>query len=85
MSQLSLTAKQRQCLVLAARGMKAREAAAVLGLSDETVRDHLEMVRFKARARNTAHAVALALAWGDICADDLREDETPGVRVVEVV
>lgn len=56
-----LTDKQIAALTLAARGLNHREMGRALELSPQTVRHTLTAARRKLAARNTAHAVALAL------------------------
>jgi len=56
-----LTPRQADVLGLMARGLTALEVAALLGLTVETVKDHGKHARKRLGARNTAHAVAIAL------------------------
>lgn len=56
-----LSKRQRECLSLAGRGRREREIAGALGISRATVRNHLVVARRRLQARNTAHAVAIAL------------------------
>lgn len=57
-----LSRRQIEVLNSAARGMNNREIAAEVGLSAQTVRHHLMATRYKLNARNTTHAVAIALS-----------------------
>ena len=51
---------------LMAHGDTGEAIAARLGLSVETVRTHVRNAVRKLRARNRVHAIAIALARGDI-------------------
>lgn len=57
-----LTDRQTSVLVWAAQGYNHREIAAILDISPQTTRHHLQAVHQKLKARNTAHAVAIALS-----------------------
>ena len=61
-----LTRREIDVLALIANGLSHAEAAQRLDISDHTLRDHLASARLKLDARNTAHAVALAIAAGQI-------------------
>lgn len=56
-----LSPRQREVLRLAALGYSDQEIAGVLFLSVWTVRDYLRTARAALGARNTTHAVAVAL------------------------
>jgi DNA-binding CsgD family transcriptional regulator len=56
-----LTVREREVLALLADGLGAEEIALRLTLSPLTVRTHIRNLRDKLGARNTAHAVAIAL------------------------
>jgi DNA-binding CsgD family transcriptional regulator len=53
-----LSPRQLDCLRLAAKGMTARGTAAVLGISPDTVRNHLEEIRGRLDAATIAEAVS---------------------------
>lgn len=61
---LTLTPRQRQLVELAADGNTEREIAELTGLHERTVGQHLYMARKRIGARNTAHAVAIAIRHG---------------------
>jgi DNA-binding CsgD family transcriptional regulator len=61
-----LTARERECLRWSAAGKTIWETAAILGLSERTVRFHHENARFKLNALSTTHAVSKAIAYGVI-------------------
>lgn len=54
----SLTARQRQCLVLASRGMNSRRIGQCLGLSIRTVDEHLARACAALGVRTRVQAVA---------------------------
>jgi DNA-binding CsgD family transcriptional regulator/ketosteroid isomerase-like protein len=56
-----LTRREREVLALLADGLSAEEVAGILTLSPLTVRTHIRNLRDKLGARNTVHAVAIAL------------------------
>ena len=56
-----LSVRQNQVLQLAAHGLNHHEIGAALELAPQTVRHTLQAARRKLAARNTTHAVAIAL------------------------
>lgn len=60
----SLSRREGEILLLAARGLSNAAIARRLGLSPETVKSHLRQVMGKLGARNRSHAVALAYEFG---------------------
>jgi DNA-binding NarL/FixJ family response regulator len=56
--------RQREVLCLAAEGCTDREIAQQLALSVYTVQDHLRKIRNRMGARNTTHAVMMAMQSG---------------------
>lgn len=61
---VSLTDRQLDVLGLIARGLTDKQAAALLGLQEQTVRTHRKDLRARLGARNTAHAVRIAFDHG---------------------
>jgi DNA-binding CsgD family transcriptional regulator len=61
---VELTAMELRCLLYASHGLEADETATVRGVALETVRGQLKQARRKLAAKNTAHAVAIALRAG---------------------
>lgn len=61
---LALTAREREILVLVARGLTSARIAARLGRSPATVRTHVEHAMQKLGVRSRPQAVARALALG---------------------
>jgi DNA-binding NarL/FixJ family response regulator len=57
----ALTRRQREILQLFADGQSTAKAAKRLGLSAETVRTHTKAILARLKARDRAHAVAIAL------------------------
>lgn len=57
METVSLSPRERECLLWAAEGKTAWETAVILGLSEHTVRCYLESARHKLDAANNTHAV----------------------------
>ena len=63
---VSLTRRERECLLWASRGKGQEEIATIMGLRPRTVRFHQENAMCKLEARNIAEAVALAITLGHI-------------------
>jgi DNA-binding CsgD family transcriptional regulator len=63
-SRVLLTARQHFVLRLIAEGKTTDEIAGQLGVSRNTIRDHIRMILAKLNARDRAHAVAIALREG---------------------
>lgn len=61
-----LSARERDVLDLIANGLSAKEVALECKLSPRTVEHHIENIRNKLRARNRAHIVAKAMAYGEL-------------------
>jgi len=64
----ALTARERECLSLAATGKTAEAIASVLGISQATAVEHLKDARRKLGAANMPHAIALAIGRGVLVA-----------------
>jgi len=61
-----LSPRERDCLRMQARGSKVDEIGESLGITETTVRRHLDRAQERLSARTRAHAVALALRQGQI-------------------
>lgn len=61
-----LTAREQQCLQLAAEGRTNAEIAHALGISVETVKIHVKKALWQLNAISRTHAVAIALRAGAI-------------------
>ena len=57
MQKTKLSPRERECLLWVAEGKTNWECAAILGLTERTVRFYLESARHKLGAANTTHAV----------------------------
>lgn len=68
-----LSGRQRQVLCLAARGLRDGEIAIRLQLSRSTVRQHLCKVHQHLNARNTTHAVVIALRLKILSLDEVSD------------
>jgi DNA-binding CsgD family transcriptional regulator len=56
-----LTQRELEVLTLYADGMRQTQVAQAMGIGVETVKTYSAMVRLKMHARNTTHAVAIAM------------------------
>jgi two-component system NarL family response regulator len=65
-----LSPRERDVLRLVSQGLTNREIAAELDISWGMVRQHMIRVRVKLGARNTTHAVVIALRAGVIRLDE---------------
>lgn len=59
-----LSHSEKRALVCASHGLTAQMTAELLFLSEETIKTQLLTARGKLRAKNTLHAVALAIRAG---------------------
>ena len=66
-----LTDRQRDCILWAARGKTDWEIACILGISHETVIQHLKHARERYGVRKRAHLAVMALFDGSICFSDV--------------
>ncbi len=62
--KITLTDRERHCLLLIARGMSTKGIAGDLGISDAGVNFHIQNALQKLSVKNRAHAVAVAIADG---------------------
>jgi DNA-binding NarL/FixJ family response regulator len=60
----TLTSRELSCLALVAEGLTNREIAEVLGVTSETIKSHLSVVREKLGASDRAQAVAIGVRRG---------------------
>ena len=75
---VSLSKREQQALIWAARGKKVAETALLMGISYSSVRTYLESARLKLGCENVTHAVAAALATGVIPSQALRGADPAG-------
>jgi DNA-binding CsgD family transcriptional regulator len=64
--EVSVTTRELEILELVAFGYSAKEIAARLGIAPRTVEGHIDIIRFKFRARNRAHMVTKAVLGGQL-------------------
>lgn len=69
-----ITGRERQVLQLGGEGLSNKEIAAKLGLSDKTVRNHMNNIFVKLRAHDRTQAVLAALREGLITLPEEAED-----------
>ena len=73
----TLSTRERECLLWAARGKTYSETGLILGVAFGTVKQHLDTARLKLNAMNLVQGVAIAVARGVFDADELHITETP--------
>lgn len=61
-----LSPREREVLILVARGARNREIAQLLGISVQTVKNHLHNSFGKLRVRRRREAAGLASSWGEL-------------------
>lgn len=66
-----LSERQRQCIALAGRGKSNREIAAMLGVGEQTVLEHMRAARHRLGVSTRTQMVVRLLADGNICFDDI--------------
>lgn len=66
-----LTARQRECLTLVAQGKSDWEAGRILGLSDQTVHAHIEVIRRRYGVRRRSQLIVHALFDGSLMFEDV--------------
>jgi len=73
-----LSKRQHEVLSLAAQGLDGAEIGEQLHLSSSTVRQHLCKIHQRLNARNTTHAVVLALQNNLISLEAEHDQSIPG-------
>jgi DNA-binding CsgD family transcriptional regulator len=68
-SRRPITERHTDILQLIAKGASAKETAQQLGIGEQTVKNHLREIYRRLEARNSPHAVALAIAAGYVHID----------------
>ncbi|MDI9388202.1 MAG: response regulator transcription factor [Synergistota bacterium] len=68
-----LSAREREVLVLAAKGLSSKEVAARLFISERTVQTHLASIYDKLGAKNKTESLLLALKYGVVMLEELLE------------
>lgn len=69
-----LTRRERQCLILAARGKTDWEIARLLALSEHTVHSYFKHIKRRFGVCTRVHAVVAALMAGEISLDDIAHE-----------
>ena len=72
-----LTLRETQILNGVASGKTNRQMASILGLSEQTVKNHIRSILIKLGAKSRAHAVFLAICHGWLPAEIEREEMVP--------
>ena len=70
-----LSAREREVLLLAAKGLSSKEVAKRLFISERTVQTHLASIYDKLGSKNKTEALLLALKYGVVTLEELLEDE----------
>jgi DNA-binding NarL/FixJ family response regulator len=66
-----ISAREREVLLLAAKGLSGKEIASKLFISERTVQTHLASIYDKLGARNKTEAMLLALKFGVVMLEEL--------------
>lgn len=70
-----LSVREREVLLLAAKGLSSKEVAGRLFISERTVQTHLASIYDKLGSKNKTEALLLALKYGVVTLEELLEDE----------
>ncbi len=70
-----LSAREREVLLLAARGLSSKEVAKRLFISERTVQTHLASIYDKLGSKNKTEALLLALKYGVVTLEEILEEE----------
>ncbi|MBQ7562209.1 MAG: response regulator transcription factor [Synergistaceae bacterium] len=70
-----LSMREREVLLLAAKGLSSKEVAKRLYISERTVQTHLASIYDKLGSRNKTEALLLALKYGVVTLEELLEDD----------
>ena len=70
-----LSSREREVLLLAAKGLSSKEVARRLFISERTVQTHLASIYDKLGSRNKTEALLLALKYGVVTLEELLEDD----------
>ncbi|MBN1333430.1 MAG: response regulator transcription factor [Synergistales bacterium] len=69
----SISSREREVLLLAARGYSSKEVASKLYISERTVQTHLASIYDKLGAKNKTESLLLALKYGIVTLEELIE------------
>ena len=70
-----LSTREREVLLLAAKGLSSKEVAKKLFISERTVQTHLASIYDKLGSRNKTEALLLAHKYGVVTLEELLEDD----------
>ena len=70
-----LSTREREVLLLAAKGLSSKEVARQLLISERTVQTHLASIYDKLGSRNKTEALLLALKYGVVTLEELLEED----------
>lgn len=70
-----LSVREREVLLLAAKGLSSKEVAKRLFISERTVQTHLASIYDKLGSRNKTEALLLALKYGVVTLEELLEED----------
>jgi DNA-binding NarL/FixJ family response regulator len=70
---LTLTTRERQVIIGLTRGLTARQIGYTLFITEDTVKSHLSAAYRVLGARNASHAVAIAIKYGILGADEIAD------------
>ncbi len=70
-----LSVREREVLLLAAKGLSSKEVAKKLFISERTVQTHLASIYDKLGSRNKTEALLLALKYGVVTLEELLDDD----------
>ena len=59
-----LTPREKEVLAMVAAGLRAKDIAGVLGISERTIETHMAEIRLRLRAKTAAHAVSICIGIG---------------------
>jgi DNA-binding NarL/FixJ family response regulator len=79
LAAMPLTARELEILRQVAGGLKNRQIAEQLVLTEQTVKNHLSRIMHKLGVPNRTHAVTFAVRQGWLALDDQASDEGDGV------
>lgn len=72
---LQLSPRQREILILMARGLTQKQIARFLKISPFTVRNHRHTIFAKLGAMSASQALARAISTGQVAPEELEEPE----------
>ena len=70
-----LTPREKEVLAMVAAGLRAKDIASALGISERTIETHMAEIRFRLRAKTAAHAVSIGIGMGIIQPEERPMDQ----------